>query len=288
MVTGNRVLPSSLFKKEFHLTADNEQEDTGTNDVTSFIDISRFGIQVLKLNTAFKAIEFVSFLFPYSGTDSVWSSRIENLHSTSEFNNLLADTKRRYSVRTAQVTFIPKALYNADKKAEIFNSLFNSVKGNSIDFQNLANSEMVGLFSVPEILKTLTTGAVTNSFCSWMDTLEMAAKFARATLVIEEREFALVIIKDGQLKFCNWFSYSKNDDVLYFLMATLENLKILHSEIEISLGGMITKGDDLHFSISKYLGNISFLKKPTNLTYSYSFNQLADHKFPFILATACA
>jgi hypothetical protein len=70
-------------------------------------------------------------------------------------------------------------------------------------------------------------------------------------------------------------------------MAALETLKILHTEIEMELSGPIDKGDEVHSTLSKYLSKISFRKRPKNLSYSYSFNEMPEHRYPFIFATAC-
>ncbi len=106
--------------------------------------------------------------------------------------------------------------------------------------------------------------------------------------MLEEKQFALVVFKDASLVFSNWFQFGKPEDVLYYLMASLESLKILHSEVEVSLNGNIEKGDAMHTTIAKYISKLSFGKRPKNLTYSYSFKELQEHRFPFIFEAACA
>lgn len=273
-----------MIRKEFHLKADNEQEATNGR-LSSFIDVSRSGVQLLKVNTSFKAIEFISWNFPYSSTDSVWAERVAEVLKSDEFSKAAST---RFSIADNQVVIVPETLFSENEKEKYFNFLFDDSDESEIVTQKLTNTDAVGLFRIPKSVKEVFKESVGSSFLTWADSILGNSSGTKAYLILDEKRFSLNVLKDGKLLFSNCFQFSKADDVLYFLMATLESLSILHSEIELLLGGSVEKGDDTFKVLSRFISKISFIKRPKNLTYSYSFSQMAEHRFPFIFTAACA
>lgn len=273
-----------MIRKEFHLKADNEQEATNGR-LSSFIDVSRSGVQVLTVNANFKAVEFISWSFPHSSTDSVWAERIAEVLKDDEFDKV-ASTK--FSISDSQVVIVPETLFTENDKEKYFNFLFDGSDESEIVSQKLSNTDAIGLFNIPKSVKEVLKESVSSSFLTWTDSILGNSSGTKTYLILDEKQFSLSVVKDGKLIFSNWFQFSKADDTLYFLMATLESLNILHSEIELLLSGFIEKGDDTFKVLSRFISKISFIKRPKNLTYSYSFSQMAEHRFPFIFATACA
>lgn len=276
-----------MIKKELHLKADNEQE-AANGRLSCFVDVSRNGIQLLKLNDKFKAVEFASWSFPYSSTDSVWTERVSEVLLNNEFTKAKDESPCKFSVSVNQVVLVPETLFSVAEKEKQFHFLFGDNQESTIITQKLSNTDAIGLFSIPKSVKEALNESVTSSFFTWTDFILGNSSGIKAYLILEEKQFSLTILKEGKLQFSNWFQYSKGDDVLYFLMASLESLNILHSEIELILGGEVEKGDNTFNVISRFIAKISFIKRPKNLTYSYSFSQLSEHRFPFIFAAACA
>lgn len=275
---------ASLVRKEFHLKADNEQE-AANGRLSSFIDVSRSGVQLLNVNANFKAVEFISWSFPHSSTDAVWAERIAEVLKSDELGRV---DSTKFSISDNQVVIVPETLFSENEKDKYFNFLFDGSEESEIVNQNLSNTDAVGLFSIPKSVKEVLKESVSSSFLTWTDSILGNSSGTKAYLILDEKQFSLSILKDGKLLFSNWFQFSKADDVLYFLMATLESLNILHSEIELLLGGSVEKGDETFKVLSRFISKISFIKRPKNLTYSYSFSQLTEHRFPFIFAAACA
>ncbi|MBP9150693.1 MAG: DUF3822 family protein [Flavobacteriales bacterium] len=279
-------MSSSLFKEKIHLKADNEQE-TVQNGLLSFVDISRSGIQILKRNKAFKVIEFIDLQFPFSTENGVWSNRVNEIFDSAVFKNHVERTEAVYSVSEHNVALVPSSLYSEQESVKNFEFLFGDSGSQLVLTQKLSNSDNTGIFGIPNALSESFSKPIQSSYLNWLDGLGDSSK-AKAHLVVAEKQFVLVIFKDGKLVLSNWFNFEKAEDVLYYLMASLETLKILHSEIEVVLSGAIDKGDEIHTGIGKFISKLSFAKRPKNLTYSYSFKEIPEHRFPFIFAAACA
>lgn len=280
-------MASPVYKKQIHLKADNEQE-TADVGLQSFVDISRDSIQILKVNKAFKAIELFSYSFPYSSNNGVWTAQTKELIESGEFQDAIGDSNKHFSVSDNSVTLIPSSLYSESTMKENFEFVFGRTEELNLRQYQFKNSEIVGIHALPTELLNVIGEDHSSSFLIWVDELIGNSQRTSAHLILEATQFALVIFRDSKLAFSNWFSYGKPDDVLYFLMATLESLNILHSDIRLVLGGTVNKGDETFQTISRFISKISFQKAPKNLTYSYSFSQLSEHRFPYLFATACA
>jgi hypothetical protein len=286
VVTGSNLLTNSIFRTEFHLRADNEHEES-SNGLICHINISQSGIQILKLNKELKAVEFRSFLIPNSTSDSVWSEHLRTTLNSPEFVTECVDPNCSYSVSTSKVVLIPASLHATEKSALNYQFMFGDSEGVKLSEQQLINTDIIGIQGIPNGVDELIGNSVSSSFLNLVNQLHPESSRTRAHLTLEGKEFALVIFKGSELEFSNWFRFDTAEDVLYYLMATLETLKILHSEIEIELSGHVDKGDEIHSAISKYLSKISFRKRPKNLNYSYSFKDMPEHRYPFIFAAAC-
>jgi len=280
-------LPSSIFKQAFYLKADNEQETTQSG-LLSFVNICRSGIQILKRNEAFKAVEFLSCQFPHSSDDETWSNNVSELTLSNNFQSFVANTETAFSISDSKVMLVPTSLFSETGKKNSFEFLFDNSEDLHVKAQKLSNSDTVGIFGIPKNIAKIVSKPIHSSCLTWLDRLQTNSEKAQIQLVLEEKQFALVVFKDASLVFSNWFQFGKPEDVLYYLMASLESLKILHSEVEVSLNGNIEKGDAMHTTIAKYISKLSFGKRPKNLTYSYSFKELQEHRFPFIFEAACA
>ena len=287
METGNKHLTSYTFKQEFYLKADNEQETVGVG-LLSFVDVSRSGVQVLKVNRSFKALEFASYAFPYCSSNAVWRNNLISVLDSAEFKTITENSEINYSLSNRLSTLIPSSLYSSEEKRSTFQFVFGHIDDILIQEQTISNSDAIGLFGIPSWLSDMLGTSITSSYLTWIDEAPNHSKGAMAHLTVNEKEFSLVIFRDGKLVFNNWFQYSKFDDVLYFLMASLESLQILYSEVELILSGKIDKNGPVYSSLAKYISNIAFSKRPKKMTYSYSFGQLPEQRFPSIFAAACA
>lgn len=284
-VTGSK--PRSLIKKELHLRADNEQE-AANGRLSCFVDVSRNGTQLLKLNEKFKAVELISWKFPLAITDKIWFERVQCALRTDDFQKSAEGHNYKLSVSDNRLTIVPETLFSEKEKEKHLEFVSGSSQNYEVIAQKLSNLEATGVFSYPKAFNELSEELPTSSTLTFIDSVVGNSTGNQAILVPAENQFALIIIKQGQLVYSNWFKHTKTDDILYYLMAALESLNILHSEIKLMLAGTVSKDDETARLISRYISKVSFFKRPKNLTYSYSFNQLAEHRLPFIFAVACA
>ena len=287
METGSKTSSlSSLFKKEFHLRADNKDELTA-NGLRTFVDISRSSIQLLKIDASLKAIEMLSFIFPSAKDDERWLQRVQELINCKEYAAFTEGTEISFSLSDPRISIVPQSIYSDEKKDALFSFSQQMENGATVLKQDLPELGAVGLFSVPSQLQHIIEHPVTNTHLLWIKNVVKADRKLSANLVLSKEDFSLVVSKDNELLFSNRFNISKPEDVLYFLMATLEGLKILHTNVSVILYGDVKKNDATHEILAKYLPRISFATRAADMKYAYAFKEISEHRFPHIFQAAC-
>lgn len=279
-------MSSNVSTQPFFLKADNEQE-SAQNGLHCFINITRSGIEVLKRTQAFKAISFAVFPFAPVSDNALWAQKVSDLLTSEKLEEAKANATSSFFISDSKAIIIPEPIFSSEHRNAHFEFLYGNTTALQITEQPLTQCDAVGVFGVPQDIADVIGQPFQSGYITWVNQLETQQHKTQINVALEAHQFALIIKKKGQLTYANWFDYANASDVLYFLMAALESLHILHSEVEISLSGRIAKNDEVYRHIAKYVSKLGFAKRPTNLTYAYSFQQLATHQYPFIFAAAC-
>lgn len=248
----------------------------------SFIDISNASIDLVNVSTERKVIDFARFTFPLTlNTDSL-SKRVSDVTNSSEFNSHLMSKKPKFSSGETNTSLIPNALFS-EAEFETISHLEN-YDSRKITSQVIANHETVGVFESKQLG---TISNISNSFLSWIGQLDLTNQSPTIQLIVDERTTTIVLTSQGSIQLVNSFETKTENDILYYVLASLESREILHTNTSICLWGSISKGDKTHQKISQYFKSVSFGKLPSNLTYAYGISKIEAHRYPFIFAAVC-
>lgn len=94
--------------------------------------------------------------------------------------------------------------------------------------------------------------------------LEKYSKKPKIYINMEKSIFDIIITNEGNLEFGNSFEYKSPEDFIYYVLFTLEQLKLNPDSIECILTGNIKKEDDYYTILYTYIRHIQL----------YSINQL--------------
>lgn len=101
----------------------------------------------------------------------------------------------------------------------------------------------------------------------------------KAYLNIRPKSMELVFTKNGNLLYYNTFSHTTSEDVIYYLLFALEQLKLNPETIALQLMGEVEKNDGVYSIVHKYVRNVSFMPRTNRFEFSYRFSELPDHAF---------
>ncbi len=91
--------------------------------------------------------------------------------------------------------------------------------------------------------------------------------------------FCVLVFEEKNLLFLNSFIYKNNNDFLYYLLFTMENLGIKPNDLQIYLSGILNEKDSLNLLFEKYNLNSNYLKFNRSYQYSYTFESIPEHAF---------
>lgn len=101
---------------------------------------------------------------------------------------------------------------------------------------------------------------------------------------IQKTNFQIIIAKNQQLILFNTFDYKTEEDFIYYLLFTAEQLNLNPETIKLKLFGNVSKESNLYQIAYKYIRNVSLFLDHNNLENGISQQDYLKH---FILIHAC-
>ncbi|MEO6348509.1 MAG: DUF3822 family protein [Aquaticitalea sp.] len=95
-------------------------------------------------------------------------------------------------------------------------------------------------------------------------------------LNVNTQNFELIALKNKKLLFYNSFEYSTKEDLIYYLLFTMEQLHLNPENITLQLMGLIDKDDELYASVYTYVRFVKFYQP----TYDFKFQTEAKPAQP--------
>lgn len=102
-------------------------------------------------------------------------------------------------------------------------------------------------------------------------------------LNVNSQHFELIVIKNKQLVLYNSFEYATKEDVIYYLLFTMEQLHLNPETIKLQLMGLVEKEDDLYAIIYTYVRFVEFYSPSYNFEFHSESKQLQKHHNAIIL-----
>jgi hypothetical protein len=182
-----------------------------------------------------------------------------------------------------QFTLVPEAYGQGDLKsllrfasglAEVKNTTVHQVKG--IHFCYTAEHDLVNYLE-----KTFTNasirhaGAVNLSLFFSQHSLAQAQVF----LNIGDGCMELCIKENNELLFYNLFQFETNEDVLYYLLFTMEQFRQDPLQVKLAVAGERPPDDELLKSLKKYIRQVSFCVHDPSVQLNGDLKQLPQHYY---------
>ena len=95
--------------------------------------------------------------------------------------------------------------------------------------------------------------------------IEKYAIVPKMYLQVQHEQVDCVIVDDG-LRLCNTYSFKTPEDFIYYILFSLEQLKLSPESITVFLSGNIEKGDDNYQLLYTYIRTIKFVENIMSLT----------------------
>lgn len=108
------------------------------------------------------------------------------------------------------------------------------------------------------------------------------------SVLIRNQYFDVVITQGSDLKLYNSYRFHSSEDIMYYLLFTMEQLQLNPDQVAVRCYGEIEKISSHWMLARKYIRNISLGEKTDGITYSYGFEKYSPHQYyPLFIQSLC-
>ena len=176
-------------------------------------------------------------------------------------------------------TLIPKELYNEKDKKNIF-SVNHSLTNEELVIDEL-KSKIINLYAIPntifQTVKNVIPEAIIRSNSSILINNFLSLNNLQETmfLFLKDSYINIVVTKGDSLIFQNKFEYQTKEDLLFYVLFSIQQLNFSNEEINTVIYGNISKEE--YNILYQYIRNIKFGNKLKDISCSNEFNNIEDH-----------
>ncbi len=180
-------------------------------------------------------------------------------------------------------TLVPTPLFDEDNLADYLKFNSKILKSDFIAYDNIVLNDCVNVY-VPYInvnnfiyeqFGEFTFKHVSTILIEEILNIEKNASTPKVYLNINKNHFEMVVTSNGKLILYNTFEYTTKEDFIYYVLFTVEQLKLNPETLELVFIGDVQSDDDLYKTAYKYIRNVSFGTR--NDTYNYHQNPKHKH-----------
>ncbi|MEZ4793490.1 MAG: DUF3822 family protein [Gelidibacter sp.] len=186
---------------------------------------------------------------------------------------------------------VPKALFDVEQSADYLKFNSKILKSDFISHDEIAVNESINVY-VPYvninnyIFDTFGVFEYKHASTILIDTILQKETKTDGSVVyinVNPQHFELIAIKDKKLLLYNSFEYTTKEDVIYFLLFTMEQLHFNPETAKLKLMGLIETDDELYTIIYKYVRFVAFYKPSYPFEFKPEFKPKHRHQNAIIL-----
>lgn len=167
-----------------------------------------------------------------------------------------------------QSTLVPSSIFSESSPKELFQLCFGAdASEGTIDHNRIFELSVVNVYSIPDWVKSLFVIKFPRIIIQHAGTHQIRevlgsnAFYIKASILIQENNFLLTIVKHNNLEFYSTFTYQSAEDVIYHLNFVLQQKEMLGEKGTIELSSAAGGNQSTCEEVSKGLSKIQHLNK---------------------------
>jgi hypothetical protein len=252
------------------------------------IQIRLSGLSFCVLNRSSNTIELVKHISldkkatPYELLNELKTTVESNVELQQRFDSVICVYQNELSC------LVPNELFDESNIADYLKFNAKILKTDYISYDNITSIDSANVY-VPlvninnYIFETFGSFDYKHASTILIETLvQTTTNLLDTTLYINVNTstFEIIGLKNKELQFYNTFDYSTKEDFIYYILFTLEQLKLNPETIKLFIIGGIDNDSELFKITYKYIRFVDFLKPNHNYTIN---NDLDDNQSDFTL-----
>lgn len=214
-----------------------------------------------------KNVSFKDYPKTFTVENSLWKCFMEHDALTSQYDEIVVLHENSLN------SFVPVALFDENYKGSYLQYNTKVFETDFFTYDHLKTHEIINVYvpyvNVNNYLIDQFGSFEYNHYGTKLveGLLKIAGKNPSPVMYVHvaSSHFEIIIIQNQKLQLYNSFEYQNEDDFLYFILFTAEQLHINPEDFTLVLLGQITEGDILYNRLYDYIRNVRFLEAPENL-----------------------
>ena len=186
-----------------------------------------------------------------------------------------------YIIDNRYCTLVPESLFNKDNQASYLDFGFQIPEGYAIVSERLESTQCHNVFAYlkalqDKVLSKWGNASIIHSSSVFINSMMQNAENNGIYVNVRNRDFDMLIKKDGKLLFFNNFRFNTKEDFAYFLLFAMEQNGVSGQEMPVSFSGLIRPASDIIDLCGRYVKDLRFMED----THIFQLSKPLD-KVPF-------
>ncbi len=174
---------------------------------------------------------------------------------------------------------VPEPLFNKADQAKYLDFGFQLPEGYTIVSESLASAQCHIVFAFQKALQdmilTKWKGAkISHSSSIFINSMMKNDIQSGVFIQVRNRDFDMLIKKDGKLFFFNNFKFNTKEDFAYFLLFAMEQNHCSGQETPVCFSGLIRPASEIIDLCGRYIKDIRFVEDPHSLHVSKALEEV--------------
>ena len=187
-------------------------------------------------------------------------------------------------------TLVPEPLFNKDDQATYLDFGFQIQEGYSIGSERLESVQSYNVFAYLKALQDKVSTkwgnvSIVHSSSIFINSIMQDTESNSIYVNVRNRDFDMLIKKDGKLLFFNNFRFNTKEDFAYFLLFAMEQNGVSGQDTPVFFSGLIRPASDIVDLCGRYVKDLRFVEDPHALHMNKPFEKV-PFQYYFILYQA--
>ena len=159
---------------------------------------------------------------------------------------------------------IPEPVFSETDQTKYLDFAFQIPANYSIESERLENAQCFNVYALltaikEKVLIKWPNARITHSNCLFINSMMQDAENDGVFVNVRNRDFDLLIKRNGKLQFFNNFKFNTKDDFIYFLMFALQQQQLSGQEVPVYFAGLISGNSEIIKLCERYIKRIHFI-----------------------------
>ncbi len=220
----------------------------------------------------------------YIGFESALLEDLSHINTFLKDHQILGNrfAKTTCIIPANKYTLIPEELYLPDKALEYFLFVHNLQENEELRVADILADKAKIIYATARESSDLLNDFFPSAAC--LPQVSVFANFIQPRyrnvaqpamfIHLNADHFDLLVIESGKLKFCNNFTYHSLEDLAYYTIFVVDQLKLAADRLELRLSGNLTYRIEILKLLRKYIRKVDVLNVDNTARLSYALSDI--------------